>query len=900
MNILSTNAPTNTSTNASTNAPTNTSTNKSTNKPTNAPTNAPNNTLTNAPNNTLTNKSTNAPTNAPTNNAPTKILEQKEPKIAIPDQLNITIHTNIPGYQSIDYKLYMTIKDIDEKGVRFNPLIKLNKSLIDTIPEQYKIKQFFNLGLFKSLLNYTNGTIAKDLIQATQYGYVNNNIKATIDTIFPVNSVIYIAKKPFVIGDMQWSTGDWSINVKQKKTEIDPNKITDTKLYNELILKEISIGEEQLSQIPTAILVGDNYNGPPPLIIKPVEPIIEKPPPIIEKPPPIIEKPIDNGTKSLPLAIENGTKSLPLAIENGTKYLPLAIENGTKDLPLKDISKVEEITIEEDNLFDNFKINPKKNSKDTIFFIEYFKNNDYYNIINTVYENSNYSLKQFVNQFYKKITKYEPNKNNEKLSTKFYKASCDQTDILKSVPNGNCFFEAVANGINIYNYENQSTKITNGIYGKIQLFTIYYLRQIVLEYVNNLNLNYYMNKLAPIYVDILNAQFKTIINNEEFNSTQYLDELSNVYKTNYNFLIYKPTQISTNENEYNNPFRVIKNNELEKYILSSDYWANEVAIEAICKKLKICVLTIEETNNSSNNYLKAILNNNSQVKEENCSNKIMFLYYKNNHFELIRFKSKTQKQRENTYYKYKFYTIFNNNEIFPPIHILFLIYGSIYSEINEIDKKNFSIYLKFMEEIHTSVKKILLSSSSDNFLKLFNKYFPTNKTIKAIINNPSNSLIIQSNDQAKNLNEQKGGLYNSPTDFNSNLITKTSSEVGQSKIAYNIKIYMDLYPGKSLTPEELNKSKCNSKYNAIKRAFAEFTGKPYVITPIYNKTIKNNTNDNTLSLNKNPVVNKNSNNKTIKNNTNDNTLSVNKNPVVNKNSNNKNTFGGKKTRKRQY
>ena len=47
---------------------------------------------------------------------------------------------------------------------------------------------------------------------------------------------------------------------------------------------------------------------------------------------------------------------------------------------------------------------------------------------------------------------------------------------------------------------------------------------------------------------------------------------------------------------------------------------------------------------------------------------------------------------------------------------------------------------------------------------------------------------------------------------------------------------MELYPGKSLTPEQLKNSKCNSKYNAIKKAFSEFTGKPYNITPVYQKS----------------------------------------------------------------
>jgi len=55
---------------------------------------------------------------------------------------------------------------------------------------------------------------------------------------------------------------------------------------------------------------------------------------------------------------------------------------------------------------------------------------------------------------------------------------------------------------------------------------------------------------------------------------------------------------------------------------------------------------------------------------------------------------------------------------------------------------------------------------------------------------------------------------------------------------------MELHPGTSLTPEQLRQSKCNSRYNAIRKAYAEFTGKPYVIPPVYPES-KNNTQTNT-------------------------------------------------------
>ena len=61
----------------------------------------------------------------------------------------------------------------------------------------------------------------------------------------------------------------------------------------------------------------------------------------------------------------------------------------------------------------------------------------------------------------------------------------------------------------------------------------------------------------------------------------------------------------------------------------------------------------------------------------------------------------------------------------------------------------------------------------------------------------------------------------------------------ESQLAYVITIDMELRPGTSLSPEELKDAKCNRKWNSIRKSWSELTGKPYVIPPVYNKTVKN-------------------------------------------------------------
>jgi hypothetical protein len=183
----------------------------------------------------------------------------KQEKLIVPDQLKIFIQTSIPGYQKIEYKPSMTIKDTESSIVYFNPLVRLNQSTIDKMPTDYKVKQFFNKGLFESLITHTGNKPALNLTNATRSGYIDNNIKITLNTIFPVNSVIYIGKNPYAIGDVVWTNGDWKIDVKHQHVKWDLNRIKSPLLYNKLSKEEAISGEKQLELIPKSLVVGNNY-----------------------------------------------------------------------------------------------------------------------------------------------------------------------------------------------------------------------------------------------------------------------------------------------------------------------------------------------------------------------------------------------------------------------------------------------------------------------------------------------------------------------------------------------------------------------------------------------------------------------------------------------------------------
>ena len=865
-------------------------------------------------------------------------MSQETPqKIIYPDQLNITINTSIPGYQKIEYKPYMTIKDIDDRRVHFNPLVKLKKSTIDSIPKEYKIKEFFNKGLFQSLLNYNNrgilnslfnfssGTTAKSLLQATRAGYVDNNIKITLDTIFPVGSVIYIGNKPYAIGDIQWNTGDWTMDIKQKKEEIDLNRVNDPRLYSKLVREEIISGEDELSQIPPLLRSGVNYNGP---IVNvgdaetpsdPSAPVAKGISASIPQNPIKPPRPIDS-QELQPIIPENQITNY-----NGGPSQELVKMPFKPPKPIISSNKVEEISPEELKLCQTFKEEFKENisKNNSVFFRNYFKikpgrdaktrktiDSKFGQLIQKIFLKFPTQLKQNIDNFLYLTTGYERPKNISSkqlpsISPTAYELSCDRIDILNAPVDGNCFFQAVADSINIYNCENETSKIIYLNYGKTLLFTSLIIRQVVLTYIRSFPQNQIaeMLSIAQNYIEDLNNAFDNSIRGLEkqfsrnLTPNEYLENLINIYNSHENFLIYKPKNPPIDIDEYYKPFRVLKSNEIETYILSKDYWANEFAIEAICSILKICIITIQKKTHENRltirtkqvDRLLALLQNIDKVNE-GCSKKVMFLFNSNNHYELIRFKYKNKKiQITNKYgnkeelFMDKWYTIFVEGDLPPPIFILFLIYGSIYVSLPPESKETFKLYSVSMKLMNDSVIQNLIDQNKATFIKLYEDTFPeTGKYITNILNNYNiqqtskgftnpqiengngNDSKIYDIDGGNNQNIFRGGeppYYQNPYQQNpyqpnpyqpnpyqqnpyqnpyqqnpyqqNPYLFKNPEDRGSSKLAYSIKIDMELHPGTSLTPQQISQSKCSNRYNSIRKSFAEFTGRPYVIPPVY-------------------------------------------------------------------
>jgi hypothetical protein len=185
-----------------------------------------------------------------------------------------------------------------------------------------------------------------------------------------------------------------------------------------------------------------------------------------------------------------------------------------------------------------------------------------------------------------------------------------------------------------------------------------------------------------------------------------------------------------------------------------------------------------------------------------------------------------------------------------------LIYGSYYSKKSDAYKQQFTFFPDLMKKIEAGYNNIIATNyENDNqLLDRFNLYFNTTfpgRNHSAVASSAAPAVpLIENSPSPPPSPPQAGGLYRNSNPYNrpySNPYNKPAykmektGEKDNSNISYYITIDMELQPGLTLTPKELKESLCRQKWNSVRKAYAGFTGQPYVIKPLYqmNKTTKN-------------------------------------------------------------
>lgn len=174
---------------------------------------------------------------------------------SIGDKLYIHIQADIPNSHTreLEYSPELFGRTIREnrhttEGVCFYPLVPLSLS---SIPVQERRKYFMDPSLFQSLIRGGKRK-AKNLQDAVKKDYINHNIRATLDGLFPPQSVVFLQNQPYTVLDYQWTPGDWKMEVKSgpapARTRAHPS-VPKNSLYESM---------------PDHLLMGDNYFEPTP------------------------------------------------------------------------------------------------------------------------------------------------------------------------------------------------------------------------------------------------------------------------------------------------------------------------------------------------------------------------------------------------------------------------------------------------------------------------------------------------------------------------------------------------------------------------------------------------------------------------------------------------------------
>ena len=821
----------------------------------------------------------------------------------IPNELKITINTSIPGFQTIKYNSSMTIKNKDKNQVCFNPLVKLDKDVIQKIPERIRISEFFNKGLFESLINTHGMTKVKTLKEATNKGYVDHNIKVTLDTIFPTGSVIYINSQSYAIADIQWTKGDWKVDTKEKSVEIDRSKIKNPLIYANIVKEEIITGQQQLQELQKdtpSLLSGPNYIGPkivtPP---PPVAPAVIVTPPVVTPPvvtPPVVTPPVvtppaaTTSTAIVPFkkptipsqaatssAIVPFKKPLlvippkpPLPALPPAEPLPAVPPKPPKPLPalppavpssdrIEVIDESEDESEDEEEQLPSIPVLPEcilnynaGTHRPSRALRGYFADGNYYNLVNEIFLRMDDATKEIIRNYLTASTTVNIDYTSRNLSQIAYAQLIPGMRIVANNGGGDCLFLAVSTAINCYNREHPRA-IKSNIPGNVN-FTPAQLRQLVYEYLISDKGNLPSKQIMiDANKELLNERFLQEMTQEDDGSinygisdADYLALINNTYVSLPNFLIKKPIIVpDRNSPEFIRPFNNIDLNdreEIRNYILSNQYWGDQESLNALCDKLKLNIIVIHYNPDLPNvNHRFQIASGNLRTTDIcNNWNKYLFVFESNSHYELITFTYTTlvpsKSKVTNFVRESKTYTIFNNDYgILPPIYILFFIYGSKY--FTSAPQLNAKLLPDIFNSIDTAFLDIIQEENQDtiDFFTSFNNFFPSSLRSREIIEMTERSL---------NSVSSSGGANN---------FIKSEDKRDSSKICYYITIDMELQKGTNLSEEQMSDAKCRQKWNAVRKAYANFTGKKYVIPPVYdyskNKTqkqpLKSNTNQNT-------------------------------------------------------
>lgn len=701
----------------------------------------------------------------------------------IPKTLSIKLTTHIPGYQNINYLPSMTIPDEKSGIVRFNPLIKLNKSIIKNSPPSYIQKQFFEKPLFVTLNNKIlsssyYGEKKATLEEATKNGYISNNIQLTIDTLFPKNSVINIGGQDYTIYDVIFDNKTWSM---QPKEVIEESLRPQNWLKNRLIQQQILKGNNELEKIPKDIKEGPKYAYVK--TIPDINTFHDNKNPLLES-----KQDANNNFKTPPR--EKKITSEPPVIERKK----LINKDGKQGCP-PNLPKFPNLTLpfpsyvkipKNDNSWTQQQI---KNDENLKKFRAYFGSIKYFNILNTMQQQSlnkeKYGNMFTLNKEYiqnqaggktRKLTEgvttrsqkkipssdhenrlviFDPPPTKKHKSTKKkvvrpnttgrlvfnyanYKKLINKLQVINVPGDGDCMFSSIAEGINMHNNANPTNQITLRIDNdnKAQCYKGTEFNSTIIRF----SVWYYLNNnpdeiirlqdFARNSINILNTEYDKFIDAKKVIEESKSKQIINTIFNNSGHTLFIKIDYEAKQ-----PFKLIEGQEeIYNHLMDKNFWGEQSIIPIIEKVFSMKLVIIKEENSK---YQLGGFSIDFTMNKD--INKGMFLrLINNNHYDLIVFSDPTKTNQRNKKVIYDFQPnenikYFDNISNNPPIYILLFLYGnSNYYQLSqnlnskEIANK-FYIFAPLFQIFTDMIDNIINSddtSTNISFVKKYNTFFP--------------------------------------------------------------------------------------------------------------------------------------------------------------------------------
>jgi len=491
--------------------------------------------------------------------SPGKPETSSKKKEVIPNQLKVYIKSGVPGASYFLYRGDMTIKGLpsDENNILFDPLYPLNQSLINKIPESFRQKMFFNPGLFESLANYHN--VAKDedtgdeteggffssilnsalnavrpskrvktLEEARSLGYIDNNVKVTLDTLFQQKSIIYVEGAPYTVIDVQWTQGDWHVVTKASPVEFNKFYALTPGQFVKQNNRDLQEGQEQLTTLPKKLLVGPNFVGPASPSSPPPPPSPSPPsnPPLLTSPPSSNPPLLTSSSTSSPPLLTSSSSSNPLTLTSPPPFNNPLLAIESKDLSEPKLEPLRE-SCDKNDLSESTKSSnlvkkqpPCENHPQaTSLFRQYFENgintgsrDEFYSMINCMFLYLNPDVSLMLRTLLAKTTTTDVQSKTKNASVSAYEQTVQGLQVCKIAGDGNCFFASIQQAINHYNNDNPLNRIilAGTEYGRSINFDIPILRKIVFQHVasNRATLERIYNQTIPNVEELNNSVFQ--------------------------------------------------------------------------------------------------------------------------------------------------------------------------------------------------------------------------------------------------------------------------------------------------------------------------------------------------------------------------------------------------------